>query len=68
MRKLLLCLVASGLCLPLSSSPSPAITLTPTCIGYCCVQDPAKANVVCYYNGGYKTCSWFWVPGRSACL
>jgi hypothetical protein len=62
-----LCLVLAGVGLMAQQTPSQA-GIMPTCIPFCCNQDPANANRQCYYNGGYKTCSWFWVPGRSACL
>lgn len=67
LKTLGLCLVIAGAGLVFPDAPSQA-GLTPTCIPFCCIQNPANANRQCSYNGTLKTCSWFWVPGRSACL
>jgi hypothetical protein len=66
-KKLVLCLIVAGAGLTLSNPPSNAVIM-PNCVEFCCVPNPAIANVQCRYLSGTKICSWFWVPGRSACL
>ncbi len=62
MRKLLLCLGVTAICLFLTSPPSQAVPpiLAPICLDYCCYSSAATSTTKCWHNSVLRTCGWYW--------